>query len=273
MPRWILVTIVIVAFGLLRSPFETSLNTRLIESRLLLPPPGQRALDQMSQSALMGTLGGLRSLVSSFLTLEAFDHFSNKEWDELKQSYQIITALEPRDETHWVSVIWHLGINATANMQIDTTLPEFERDRRFNEYAFQAIELAERGLEQLPESVQIRKQLSEVYREKLKDDCATARIYGEIMHLDGAPSYARRFHGYFLARCPGKEAAAYDFLIALYDEGEHNHLPTLIHEVKKLEDMLDVPFMVRILNLHPDEERALKESSRPRRSRGGIMIP
>ena len=80
----------------------------------------------------MGTLGGLRSLVATYLTLNAFEHFSTKSWDDLRANYLIITNLEPRDESHWVSVIWHIGINATANMEIDTRLPAFERERRFN---------------------------------------------------------------------------------------------------------------------------------------------
>jgi len=143
------------------------------------------------------------TLVATYLTLNAFEHFSTKSWDDLRANYLIITNLEPRDESHWVSVIWHIGINATANMEIDTRLPAFERERRFKEYAFQAIELGERGISQIPGSVAIRLQLAEVYREKLKDDCATARIYGTIIGLPGEPAYARRFYGISWPAVPG----------------------------------------------------------------------
>ena len=122
-PRILPVLVLLALFGLLRGPVEDRLREDLVSAKLLTPPPAQGAFEQMGQSALMGTLGGLRSLVATFMTLEAFDHFSTKSWDDLRQSYQIITALEPRDETHWVSVIWHLGINATANMEIDERLP------------------------------------------------------------------------------------------------------------------------------------------------------
>tara|TARA_R110002096_G_scaffold87448_1_gene200677 strand:+ start:1104 stop:1943 length:840 start_codon:yes stop_codon:yes gene_type:complete len=272
-PRTLLVIAGVVLFGLARAPFEDRLNEQLIESRLLLPPPGQSALDQMSQSALMGTLGGLRTLVASFMTLQAYEHFSNKNWEGLRQAYLVITSLEPREEEHWVSVVWHLGINATANMQIDSTLPAFERERRFKEYIFQAIELAEKGIEQLPRSVEIRKQLAEVYREKLKDNCATARVYGEIMDLDGAPSYARRFHGYFMARCPGKEQVAYEFLIGLYHEGEYNHLPTLIHEIIKLEGILAIPSSQRIPEKDPDNNPSRRPQKPNNVLPGGIVVP
>jgi hypothetical protein len=271
-PRLLLVLLLLAVFGVVRAPVEQRLRDRLVAANLLLPPPAQSAFEQMSQSALMGTLGGLRSLVATFLTLEAYDQFGVKAWDELRQTYQIITALEPRDETHWVSVIWHLGINATANMEYDERLPAFERQRRFQQYAFEAIDFAERGLEQIPESAAIRLQLAEVYREKLKDDCATSRVYGDMIGLPDAPGYVRRFHGYFMARCPGKEPQAYAYLMALYREGEHQHLPTLIKEIKTLEEKLGVPSPQRIPDADPD--RPKKAPRRPANVLpGGIVVP
>ncbi len=272
-PRIIYVVAGLSLFGLARSPFEDRLGKELTTANLLLPPPAQGAFDQMSQSALMGTLGGLRSLVATFLTLQAYEHFSNKAWDELRQTYQIITSLEPRDESHWVSVIWHIGINATANMQLDSKLPEFERERRFKEYALQAVAIAEKGIQQLPNSIDIRMQLAEVYREKLRDYCATSRVYGEVMELDGAPGYVERFHGYFMAKCPGKEQEAYDYLIGLYYEGEHQHLPSLIHEIKVLEEKLSIPLPRRIPDKDPDQKQTKRPKPAPKVLPGGIVIP
>lgn len=251
-PRWVLVVLGLAVFGLLRAPFEDRMQNRMIESNLLLPPPAQDAVQQMSQSALMGTLGGLRTLVSSYLVLEAFGHFSNKEWEDLRRSYAIITSLEPRDENHWRDVVWHLGINATANMEIDESIPEFERKRRFNEYALLAVDLAEQGIEQNPESTTIRQQLAEVYREKLKDFCATARVYEELVGLPGSPQYSDRFVGYFLAKCPGREREAYDHLRRLYYEGDFNHTASLIVEIKNLEEKFDVLPALRIPDPYPD---------------------
>ena len=272
MPRLVLVLLGLALFGLVRGPIEDGLRTRLVAANLVLPPPGQGAFEQMSQSALMGTLGGLRSLVATFLTLEAYEHFSNKSWDALRQAYLMITSLEPRDESHWVAVVWHLGINATANMEYDGSLPAFERERRFKEYAFQAIELAERGIAQLPESAAIRLQLADVYREKLKDYCATARVYGDTIGLPGAPGYVRRFHGYFLAKCPGKEMEAYIYLMDLYREGKSQHLPTLIKEIKTLEETLAIPGPQRIPDADPD--RPKKTPKVPSNVLpGGIVVP
>ena len=271
-PRIVLVLAALAVFGIVRAPLEDGVRDRLVAANLLLPPPAKGAFEQMSQSALIGTLGGLRSLVATFLTLEAYDHFSSKSWDQLRQAYLVITNLEPREEANWVAVIWHLGINATANMEIAETLPAFERKRRFNEYALQAIEMAEKGLEQLPQSSAIRLQLAEVYREKLKDNCAAARVYGDTIGLPGAPGFVRRFHGYFLARCPGKEQEAYDYLMGLYREGDEQHLPTLIKEIKNMEEKLGIPSPRRIPDGDPD--RPKKTRKKPSNVLpGGIIVP
>lgn len=250
-PKWVQILTFLAVFGIVRAPFEDDLRMRLVSNGILLPPPAKDALGQLNQSALMGTLGGLRSIVSSYLVLKAFDHFSLKEWEELRSDYRVITALEPRDENHWRNVVWHIGINATANMEVDEKIPEFERMRRFNEYAVGAIELAEEGLGQNPDSAIIRLQLAEVYKEKLNDSCETARVYGEMIGLPDSPGYVKRFHGYYLAQCPGRENDAYDHLIRLYRESENNHLPSLIIHIKDLEKKLDIPFALRIPDPYP----------------------
>jgi len=272
-PRTILVLVVLATFGLVRAPFESRLGKELIDAKLVVPPPGMTVLDQMGQSALMATLGGLRPLVAGFLSLRGYENFSEKNWEELRQTYSIITALEPLEETHWGNAIWHLGINATANMQLDSTLPAFERQRRFNNYAQQAIEFAEKGLEQLPDSVEIRKQVGEVYREKLQDWENAARVYGEIKELDGAPQYAERFQGYFLAKIPGREQEAYDYLKELYDRGIEQHLPSVIFEIRRLEEILEIPYPQRIPEAVPDDNRARPQKPKPKPLPGGIVIP
>ena len=272
-PRIVLVVILMGAFGFLREPFEEKARDELVEAEMIIPPPGITAMESLSQSVLMGMLGGLRGLIAFGFELRAFGNFSDKDWEALRENYLVITMLEPGNEEHWIAATWHLGINATANMEVEEALPKFERERRFREYAFQAIEFAERGAEQNPDSWRILTQLAEVYREKLKDNCAAAEVYGRAMDIEGAPSFTRRFHGYFLARCPGNEEDAYKYLTSLYHEGEEQRLPTLIKEIKNLEEKLKKPFILRIPDPDPDLELQKMRKSRNGRMPGQISIP
>ncbi|NNE92563.1 MAG: hypothetical protein HKN23_13030 [Verrucomicrobiales bacterium] len=283
-PRWIPIVAVILVFGLIRTPIEKSLRSQLIETHLLQPPPARTTLGALKQSSLMGMLGGLRSMVAVYLTLKAYEHFGVMEWDEVESTYDLITSLEPREEFHWVHRIWHRGINAVASVEVNDDLTPAERQRRFDLYSTQAIEIGEAALEQLPNSVKIREQMAEVYREKLRDYCGAAKMYGEMKDLPGAMQYSTRFYGYFLAKCPGNEQKAYDHLYGLYVEtmsnldrkGERGFVdhraPTLIITLKELEEKLDIPISQRIPDPHPDE--GLKRRNRPTgRLPGGVGIP
>ncbi len=179
-PRWIWVLVFAVAFGFARAPLENRLTERLQGAHLLPALPEQQVMDQMRQSVLLGTLGGLRSLISTFLGLKVYNHFADREWEELLETYEIILALEPREEAHWDMASWHLGYNATADMSKNPFLNEFEAEQRRIEFAWQGIRLAERGIEALPESVKIRRRLAGIYESRLKDNCAAADIWGEI---------------------------------------------------------------------------------------------
>ncbi len=260
-------------FGVVRIPIEKSLRSDLIEHHLLLPPPANDTLSAMSQSSLMGTLGGLRSMVAVYLTLKAYEHFSYTEWGELNKTYGLITGLEPRVEEHWVSWVWHIGINAVAYVQNEPGMTDQERKRLFDFYTQEAIKVGRRGIEQLPQSSAIRGQLAEVYREKLKDNCAVAQLYKEMIGLPDSLEYVVRFHGYFLAKCEGKEQEAYDYLMNLYRvPDKKHHLPTLIQRIKELEVKLKIPITDWIPEANPDEllRRQLR-SGEP--LPGGVRLP
>ena len=273
--KWITIIVIWLVFGFIRNPVEDYLRRELTESKVLLPLPGRNSVTVLSQSVLMGTLGGLRSVLSSFLILESYHHFSEQNWDENRQALVMATYLEPTEESHWVDLVWHRGINATAWVEYHSNLPDLERRLRFNEYTLDAIKLGETGLQQIPDAVDLRLQLVEVYKEKLKDPVGTSRIYGELMNLEGAPAYATRFFGYFLADCPGKEREAYEHLIKLYREGKHHHKPTLIKRILLLEEKLNIPSPLWIPENDPDTHPEMRKpmKSQLRKLPGGLRIP
>ena len=267
-----LVLFCLLIFGLIREPYENRLRRELTQSRMLLPVLGHSAVSNLTQSALMGTLGGMRSLLATYFLLESYRHFENYDWEENRRALLFTTYLEPYVESHWVTMVWNRGINAPAWLEVRSNLPEFEKKLRFNEYTLDAIELGKAGLEQNPGSVGIRVQIAEVYREKMEDMCGAAEMYRQLMSLEGAPQYSARFYGYFLSECPGREKQAYDHLIDLYWESESNHLPTLIKKIRILQEYLSIPHPLWIRERDPDTSR--KKNRRMRRLLpGGIVLP
>jgi hypothetical protein len=272
-PGWAQILLIFLVFGLLRSPFESRLRKEMTTSGMLLPTPGHTAFANLGQSALIGVLGGLRTLVATAYWLESFRHFENDEWNANRQALLLATYLEPTQESHWVALVWHRGINAPAWLERRAKLPEIEKKILFHEYTRDAIALGEAGLQQLPASVEIRKQMAQVYQVKINDPCGVAKLYGEIMKLPNAPVFAKRFYGYFLADCPGQKQPAYDHLYKLYWESEKNHLPTLIKKILVLQEELKIPTPLWIRERDPDLPQRAKSRITLRKLPGGIVIP
>jgi hypothetical protein len=49
-----------------------------------------------------------------------------------------------------------------------------------------------------------------------------------------------------MAKCPGREREAYDYLRKLYEEGEKQRLPSLINLLQQMENKLDIPSNERV---------------------------
>ena len=244
--------VMLMAFGLLRSPWERQVADRLEEANLLAPAPDTGIVNLIGQSASLAVLGGLRPLVAIYTTLHAYDAWQYREWDTVERDYGIIHQLAPDDIDAWVTGSWHLHTNASASFYMDETLPQATRERLAREWVLKGVARLKEAARMHPRSAALHKALADVYRQKLADYCLAAEHYKKAMEGEGGLEYLVRFYGYFLARCPGKEREAYDYLMALYRESERHHLPTLIQRIKELEEKLNIPAGQRIPDPDPD---------------------
>jgi predicted TPR repeat methyltransferase len=92
----------------------------------------------------------------------------------------------------------------------------------------------------------------------LIDHTLAAEAYEKAAALPKAMTYLRRFAAYEIAKAPGREAEAYRKLRALYDEGERQRMPTLVHLLGQLEEKLAVPHAQRAYI-----EQTASEASKP----------
>jgi predicted Zn-dependent protease len=120
------------------------------------------------------------------------------------------------------------------------------RIKAAREYFALGKDFLERGIRNNPERPELYEALARLYRDKYEDHQHASEFFAKAAALPGAHGYARRFAAYELAQCPGRERDAYAELRALYDRGEQERLPTLLHRLKELEIKLDIP----------DEQRA-----------------
>jgi len=105
------------------------------------------------------------------------------------------------------------------------------------------------GIKWNPDNPWLYRDLANVYRERDRDLCQAAEYYRLASLTPDAPDYLHRIYGYLLAECGEHDEQAMQVLRQIYDEGLevlHRHhvliwKPSLIVEMRKLEDRLGVP--------------------------------
>lgn len=258
--------------GLLRVPFEDRLQTRLEADQLLPTPLGVGMIDQMGQSAFLATLGGTRALVAIYMSLLAYDHWEQQDWGGVENAFDVIYKLQPNDIQAWILGAWHQHTNASVNMEQrhdwrEWKLPhEATREEVRDRYIAKGIGILGDAVRNNPESGKLYQEYAWTLWKKGGDACAAAEAYKHAIEHPGSLGFTVRFYGYTLAECPGREREAYDYLLKLYREVKERGsrpVPSVVVALKKLENTLDVPFLLRIPELEPDEalKRSLEQDS------------
>lgn len=252
--KWILVAVAIMLFGLIRLPVERRLNIAQHEAGLRggLPDIGLR--EQIGQLSYAAALGGFRSLVATFLWIDAHTAWEETAWGRMAGIFESVTALQPRSLIYWDLAAWHMAWNASIAARENPREPsELLRIRAEREYQRLGRDFLERGIANNPESYMLQERLGVMLRDKFGDHAGAAEAFERAARMQGAPSYVKRMGAYELAQVPGREREAYERLRSIYDLGEQERLPRVITLLKDLEEKLDIPTHDRIPSGPPEE--------------------
>ncbi|HEX7260381.1 MAG TPA: hypothetical protein VF258_01050, partial [Luteolibacter sp.] len=96
-----ILTAALLAFGAARLPYEAGLAKELRATGLTQKPMEIETRDRIGQTSSAVALGGLRTLVATFLNLRAFSFFEEQKWDQVAETYDSIVVLAPRTAYYW----------------------------------------------------------------------------------------------------------------------------------------------------------------------------
>jgi hypothetical protein len=247
MIRQVIAITLLGAFGIVKMPAEKSLDNAQRQAGLRVTALNLDLREKVGQLGFLAALSGFRSPLAAFLWIEAHNAWERTEWGRMAALFDAITALQPRSLLYWDMAAWHMAWNASTAALQDTSQPsEALRIRNQRQYVRLGRDYLERGIRNNPESFFLYRSLAVLLRDKFEDHCAAGEAFLKASQLPGAPAYLGRFAGYELAKCPGRERAAYDLLKALYDAEPDERKPALITTLKDLEKKLDVPRGQRI---------------------------
>lgn len=227
----------ILLFGAARLPFEAGLSRNLKESGLFPPVLEVGTRERIGQTSSAVALGGLRTLVATFLNLRTVGFFSDREWSKLEETLETVVALAPRTGFYWETGSWHLAYNASSYYLRDSTLPVLRRKEAWRTYIHKGRAFLERGIRNNPDDWNLHANLGFLLTDTNKlaafrdpNECfiRAELAYRQAVKSGKALPYLRRARLYALARIEGRQAEALDLAKALYAESPSNRTPTLL---------------------------------------------
>lgn len=251
MKPWMKLGLVIVAwvlFGLLRISFESGLNKLLTEQQLLPSKLDVSTTDKIGQTSSAVALGGLRTLVASFLNLRAFGFFTEQKWAEVAQTFEWIVDLAPKTRYYWETGSWHQAYNASSYYLNDSDLPVLRRRQAWKGSILAGREFLERGVRNNPDDWRLWANLGFLLTDPNKFPAFTDRdeafrqaalAYENADDASQSISYVRRARMYALARVKGEEMAALALARELFKQSRQNQTPSLLCLLFVLESWAD----------------------------------
>ena len=226
--RYAVLGLAILAAGGLRMPFERQITDDLHQAGLLPPKLEQRTGEKIGQTFSAVSLGGLRTLVATFLNLRAFTFFTEQRWGEVGDTYEMIVDLAPRTRYYWDTGSWHQAYNAASHFLYGSELPPLRRKANWRASILRGREFLERGIRNNPDDPILKHRLGTLLSDPNKIAAfgnpgeAYEKAYEAYMAAADTPgslSFSKRFALYSLARVPGREKDALELIIEIESEG------------------------------------------------------
>lgn len=227
----------LLVFGGLRLHFESGLSKELRAAGLFPPKMEIGTRERIGQTSSAVALGGLRTLVATFLNLRAFTFFTEQRWAEVADTFGTIVDLAPRTRYYWETGSWHQAYNAASYYLNDSELPPLRRREAWRSSILAGRSFLERGIRNNPDDWSLYANLGfllsdsnkfPAFRDTNVSFFDAAEAYRKAAATGKALGYVKRAHFYSLARVEGREGEALALARSLYAEGVQNHTPTLL---------------------------------------------
>ncbi len=226
----------IFVFGGLRLPFEAGLRGELQAAHLIPQALEIGTRDKIGQTSSAVALGGLRTLVATFLNLRAFGFFEAQRWDDVADTFDTIVDLAPKTRYYWEAGTSHAAYNASSYYLNQSTLPPLRRREAWRASVLRGRAFLERGIKNNPTDWSLLRNLGfllsdtnlfPAFRNPDETFLAAAAAYRRSAATGNALPYVRRAEFISLARVTGKEREALALGRELYASKE-NRAPTVL---------------------------------------------
>ena len=227
--------VALLAFGAARMPYEAGVAKDLRAANLIPVKLQIGTMDKIGQTSSAVALGGLRTLVATFMNLRAFGFFEEKKWNDVADTYDMIVDLAPRTGYYWDAGFSHSAYNAASYYINDSELPPLRRKQAWRASIIRGREFLEKGIRNNPDNWTLWASLGflltdsnkfKAFPDSNKTFTEAAEAYRRAGETGKALDYVKRSEFYALARVTGREKDALALGRALY-ANPRNRTPTL----------------------------------------------
>lgn len=233
--RYGILAVAVLAFGAARMPFEAALTRELRSARLLPKEMDVGTREKIGQTSAVVALGGLRTLVATFMNLRAFGYFEEQRWDDVADTYDLIVDLAPHTQYYWDAGFSHSAYNAASYYVNDSELTPHRRKQAWRDSIIRGRAFLERGIRNNPDDWKSLANLGfllsdsnkfPAFRDPQRSFTEAAAAYQKAAENPDALPYVKRARLYALARVEGQEKEALALARELYQD-RRNRTPTL----------------------------------------------
>ena len=228
--RHIAAALFLLLAGLVRAPIEQRMTEAMRGDGLLAPALEVATRKKLGQGFWAVSLGGLRTLVASVLSLRAQTFFEDKNWDAVADTYETIVQLAPETDFYWDTGYWHMGKNAVAYYRNNYEhLPPARARLEQREWLARATRFLEEGIRLNPDSTRLWRELGWRYFTPLNDTDfkKAAEAFRKASEGNEPLPFMRRFVAYAMVRDPELIDEALPYVEELRAEPGGN-VPTLV---------------------------------------------
>lgn len=220
--------------------------------------------DALGEQLSFFLLGGLSSLASEILVLDATTAWIQRDWPRAERRWQMVTTLNPQRPNYWINAARDMAVNASSHCLNDQKLSPIDQVRLSRAYFNRGIRFLQQGIAHHPRSALLRMCLGDTYADlnRFPDFAAAAATYHDAVRL-GASALYQRQEFYNLCRIRGREQEAWKLGRQLFNSPSQR-VPSLLCLLFVLQHIIDVPSTEKLspIELFGSERKARRDLTR-----------
>jgi hypothetical protein len=206
----IIVMLAVCGAGFLKDGWERALHGKFQHQGLIAQPLDISQREKIGQTMSVVALGGLRSLVASFMNLRAYGSFQDSDWVKLEGEFETMVMLQPKIAYYWDTGAWHLSYNAATSHMENKEHGQVRRKLLHKQYVEKGKAFLERGVKNNPDNVPLLSSLARFYSTtgKYPNYSKAADLYRAAYETGRSRGYEGRAWLYCLARAEDRQEEA-----------------------------------------------------------------